>query len=50
MAEETEAVSVRLPTEITNALKKAIKKGKAVSESDYLRDAIRKKLREDGLL
>lgn len=29
---------------------KAVKSGKAVSESDYIRDAIRRALREDGLL
>lgn len=28
----------------------AVKKGIALNEADFIRDAIRKKLREDGLL
>jgi hypothetical protein len=50
MGDETVPISVRLPRELAEALAEAVKNGKAVSESDYLRDAIRKKMREDGLI
>ena len=48
-AEESEVISVRYPKEIIQAITKAAKK-KALNESDYIRDAIRRVLREDGFL
>ena len=48
MTEQT--VSARFPDDMLKALDKAIKKGKGLNKSDYIRDATRKKLREDGLL
>lgn len=41
-------VAVRIDKNTRRALRKNVKKGMAVSESDYLRDAIRKKLRDNG--
>jgi len=46
-----EFITVRVDETIRDALTKAVKSKKfALNESDYIRDAVRKKLREDGLL
>lgn len=46
-----EWITVRVDNAMKEALEKAVKRKKlALNPSDYARDAIRKKLREDGLL
>lgn len=47
---EGEVVSAKVPANIKVAITKALKKGLAMNESDYLREAIIKKLKEDELL
>jgi len=41
---------IRLPGDVSAALERAVKEGKGLNESEYIRDAIRRALREDGLL
>jgi Arc/MetJ-type ribon-helix-helix transcriptional regulator len=48
--EKMRFVGVRVPTDVAKAIDMAVETGKAVTPSDYLRDALRLKLREDGLL
>ncbi len=38
---------VRVPADVAIALERAVKTGKGLNEAEYIRDAIRKKLRED---
>ena len=47
---EQKLYGVRVPANVSIALEKAVKTGKGLNEAEYIRDAIRKKLREDGLL
>lgn len=47
---EAEVVSAKVPANIKTGIIKAIKQGLAMNESDYIREAVVKKLREDGLL
>jgi len=47
---EQKFYGVRVPADVSTALEDAVKKGKGLNEAEYIRDAIRKKLREDGLL
>jgi len=41
---------VRVPASVVSALEEAVRKGKGMSEGEYIRDAIRRALRKDGLL
>jgi hypothetical protein len=50
MVTEKEVVSAAVPPKIKTATIKAIDKGLAISESDYLRKALIEKLEKDGLL
>lgn len=44
-------ITVRIDNAMKEALEKAVRRKKlALNESDYTRDALRKKLREDGLM
>jgi len=47
---EGEVVSAKVPNKIKTAITKALEKGFAMNESDYLRKAIIEKLKKDGLL
>jgi len=48
--DDGEVVSAKIPANVKTAIEKAVKKGMAMNESDYLRVAVIKKLREDELL
>lgn len=48
--EKAEIVSSAVPPKVKVAITKAIAKGLAVTESDYIRNALVKKLKDDELL
>ena len=50
MVTENPIVSSAVPPKVKAAIAKAIAKGLAVTESDYIRNALVKKLAEDGVL
>jgi Arc/MetJ-type ribon-helix-helix transcriptional regulator len=50
LKEEGEVVSAKVPAKVKRAITRAIDKGLAMSESDYIRDAVVLKLQKDGLL
>lgn len=48
--QESEQIGGRVPPNVKRAIEKAVAKGYAITESDYVREAVVQKLREDKLL